>query len=662
MQSLRGITWLDLQKPMLRIMATWFSLAALAVFGQAPDGPSPESQRPSDEDVTVEEIDAGLRLVDESADLDSTATTRLKEVYAQAKAQVEAATTEQEKAAQFKTWIDTATKDIATAKQQKESPIQAYDVAAAQQLQLNELIRERTALEQQLADSKKMLLDLQAEPQRRVDRKAQIPGLISAARTMSAEIEAQLEMATADNDPPAVVQARWALLRARRQAQRAIVAALEGQRDAYDAQGELPRLRIDLETARVNQLQRDLRKLDQFINERRKVDAAAQREDAEAALQAAPQALETIAQHNVDLANRRFQLADDYRDVTVRGEKISQQLDRLRTDFSRTEKRLLAGVSDTLGIMLVERRASLPSPSVLQRSVTHQEEKNRELQTEIYEFEDRRAELSDMDTAVHTALADLRREDTKVPSDVEQSLRELFRLETQILDSLIADANRFYSVMIATNDDRRQLVRVTKEYRDLIDRRVFWVRSAPPLSLDDVSHAGAAFAWLTDIRSWREAGTVFVSRLWSHPIQSLVGGFILTLLFGYRRRLRTKLEGLGREASTISCRTFRPTMQALLLTVLLAAPWALLWWCIGWALAGTSDEFVIAVSDAFVNVSLTLLTLEFVRQVCRPYGLAEAHFGWSAHDMTVVKSSSRLLILAGLPLIFVCIAMQRQRR
>jgi small-conductance mechanosensitive channel len=122
-------------------------------------------------------------------------------------------------------------------------------------------------------------------------------------------------------------------------------------------------------------------------------------------------------------------------------------------------------------------------------------------------------------------------------------------------------------VLIATNDDRRQLVRVTNEYRDLIDRRIFWVRSAPPLGLDDLSHARAAVAWLTDPRTWREAGNMFVSRLWSHPIQSLLGAVVLSLLFGRRRRIKTKLEDLGREASDISCRAIQPTMQALLLVV-----------------------------------------------------------------------------------------------
>jgi hypothetical protein len=84
-----------------------------------------------------------------------------------------------------------------------------------------------------------------------------------------------------------VVRARTTLLQSRRQTQLALIAALESERDAYQAQGELPRLRIDLLTARIKQLEAHVRDLLAILTDKRRTDADAQIEDAQTALQAA---------------------------------------------------------------------------------------------------------------------------------------------------------------------------------------------------------------------------------------------------------------------------------------------------------------------------------------------------------------------------------------
>ena len=134
--------------------------------------------------------------------------------------------------------------------------------------------------------------------------------------------------------------ARLSLLRARRQTQLAMVAALEGERDAYEVQGELPRLRIDLATAQVKQLEQDLQQLVEIITERRTVDATAQQEDAEKARQTAPLLLKPYAQQSIDLAKRRFDLANDIQVAATSRQQIGKRFAHWQEDFARTQNGL----------------------------------------------------------------------------------------------------------------------------------------------------------------------------------------------------------------------------------------------------------------------------------------------------------------------------------
>jgi potassium efflux system protein len=621
-------------------------------FGQETD-PKVSEVRPSPvETVTAEGIDAALKEVVDSTELDEPTKARLKELYVQARAELEKAVMEQKAATKFSAWVMSAAKDIEDAKRQKDLPLQPYDVAATENLDLNSLIKDRAALEQQLTDAKTLLLAAQDEPQRRVNQKAEIPMSLTAARTALQEVEEQLKAVASSNDPQIVLQARVTLLRARRQASFAGIASLESERDAYEAQGELPRLRIDSATTRVKQIEQDVGQLLEIITERRTIDAAAQKEDAKNAFQAAPLPLKPYAQQNVDLSNRRLDLANEIQVAAASRQKIGKKLARWQEDFARTKIRADTVNSSSLGLMLIERRSSLPSVSLLQRNMGEGQGKLNEFQIELYELEDRRADLSDVNAALTTALAELRSKGTQLSVGAEGTLKVLFTQEVQILNSLLKDANRNYSLHIASMEDQQKLVRVVREYGVFIETRVLWVRSAEPLQPADISHAGEALAWLAHAGTWQSLRDSLVTRVRYHLIRSLLLGFSIVLLFLFRRRIRKKLEDLGRIASTNSCRTIWPTMQAFLLTTLLVAPWPLLAHYIGWGFAGASSEQARAISSALFTTALWLLMIQSVKQVWRPSGLADAHFGWPAHAAILLAGKLQILFFVGTPLVF----------
>src|SRR5262249_8262522 len=138
-----------------------------------------------------------------------------------------------------------------------------------------------------------------------------------------------------------------------------------------------------------------------------------------------------------------------------------------------------------------------------------------------------------------------------------------------------------------------------------------------------------------------------------------VAAVVLVLSQRFWRKL---LRSCGRDASRQSARSIRPTGLALVSTVVLAAIWPAMLWAAGWRmkhLAGHS-EFQIAVARALEGAAFFLVTISFIRQLCRSLGLAEAHFGWPAAGLKLITGSASRLTLAGLPLATIVLMTESQ--
>jgi potassium efflux system protein len=615
-------------------------------------------------DVTVveeDDIDAALQQLDEAHEIDEAITAQARELYAQAR--IKLAETDELQAAtiRYQSWVTTAGDDIEDANRQKASPIEASDLNAASHRGLDELVKDRSALEQQLVDAKAELLDAQREPQRRIDRKSKIPAEVVAAQALLGEIEEALQVVATSSDLPIVVRARTTLLQSRRQAQLTQITALEGERDAYQAQGELPRLRIDLVTARIGQLEEQVRDLLAIITEKRRTDAVAQKADAEAAHQAALSPLKPYAQQAIDSADRRLELAGRIQNAATRREQVGKKLKHWQKDVSRVQEQVTEEDSSTVGVMLIEKRSSLPSRSQLKQAISSDQKKLHELRSELYQLEDRREDLSDIDAVVAAEVSRLREADPTYSAADETALVPLFSLELRILDSLLKDANRNYDLHVEAHTDEVELAGLVDQYHEFINRRIFGVRSAAVLRIADLKLASEAMAWLTDANAWREAGGAARQRFRTAPLVPLLVIGVFSALLLARRRIRRQLQDLGRVAASISCRTFWPTSGALLLTTLLAAPWPLLIWGIGWVLGDAATESVRSVATACPRMAIAVLVLEWIRQACQPDGLAASHFGWPLQACSVVYSQLRVFVFGCIPLALLAVVFEYQR-
>ena len=102
---------------------------------------------------------------------------------------------------------------------------------------------------------------------------------------------------------------------------------------------------------------------------------------------------------------------------------------------------------------------------------------------------------------------------------------------------------------------------------------------------------------------------------------------------------------------------FLYTFQALLLTLLLAAPWPLLLYITGWQLGDAIEaaDFAKALSHALLWVAPAFFYLQFFRILCTPDGLAEAHFRWPEQSLMMLRRQLVRLTITFLPTVFLAV-------
>lgn len=622
-------------------------------------------ESPPVESVSLEQVDAQIEKVEQSQDLDEATKKGLSETLAKAKASLQKTLAEQKEEAKFTAWIANAAADRAEAEARKQQPPKPYDFSSIDEKELSGLTKDLEALERQRDAAKKEFEAARDEPQRRTKRLQVISDEVTAARKTVEESEQALQALKQTDAPPIVLQSRKMQRLASRQEALAVIAAREAERRAYEAQADLPRLWIEIAAERLKQLDAAVEKLSSRIADRRQYDAGEQLSKATEKMEHAPAVLKPLWKSKVvSRALKWIELADLITDATQERDKISADLEKWQEDFKKTKMRADKAASRVIGQLLIRKKSELPSVVPLRKEFQARELKIQEVQARLYDLEDRRLELTDVNTQASATIEQLRSEHENLPKDAHDRLVELYTWEKNVLDQLHNDTNRQFNLLIASNEYEEDLIAVIQQYSEFIDQRIFWIRSTHPPTLKDLTYAGQAIAWLVNPAGWEQAAQTLLANFRRDPVRPLLGALIVSVVFFFRKRARRGIGRLATIAEPRSCRTFAPTLRALWLTTVIAAGWPAMAYYLGWAIRGAADGQVRAFSETLCGIALPLFVVEFAVQVCRSNGLAVSHFMWPAAGVATLKSNLRLLLLAGLPLVLVfsVLALQSNQR
>lgn len=200
-------------------------------------------------------------------------------------------------------------------------------------------------------------------------------------------------------------------------------------------------------------------------------------------------------------------------------------------------------------------------------------------------------------------------------------------------------------------------VQESQELVDLLDSRLLWIASAPPIGASWWTAVGEGVEWMTSPELWLEAGGGALRTLGKKPFLSGLYAIVLVGLVLARRRLKGKLPELALNIGKYASDSFATTLGALVVTLLLALPAP-----VGLAgagallLASSSGGLAVALGHGFVAAAAVYLLLGFFLQMCRHGGLAEAHFGWNTRARQTLFVNLRWLLLVEVLAAFVVAA------
>lgn len=609
-------------------------------------------------------IQSRLKQTEELRDLDDAAKAKIRESYRQALQEMESAKTWAATADQFEKAATQAPEEVRQTKSELDALPAQWTSAPSDEDALAQIEQAIARREAELEQGRTQLAAVESDLSARASRRAGIPKHLSEARERLAAVNSDLKAPPGGGEIPPQESARQMMLTARQRAVEQEIRAFELELRAHEARGELLPLRRDLIARRIALAEQQIKQWQEVVNRRRQQEAEIQaRRAAREAAQADPD-VRRLMEKNAALAEMRKALASKIVDATNQLEQVSHELGKLKEQFKRVQEKVkTVGLTNVIGVILRKQRDALPNLRAHRRNIIALQQAIGEGQLAQLQFRDDRFALSDLDVQVEAVLSSLGAADRRGNrEELGTAIREALKTESDYLDAIIADHETYYDKLVKLRDAQQELIGETERFSRYIDERVLWIGSASLLKPSDLHEAGRAFWWLAGPEAWRSAGQTLLGDAWRNlPVWTVTLG-LLGFLIAWRRRLRRHAQHIGEKAARGSCYRFWPTVESLVLTLAASAVWPGVLLFLGWRLGAGSDasELCKALGSGLQVSASIYFALELLRTTCCSQGLGEAHFGWPASAIRLVRQNVRWFSLFALPLAFVAAAIGNQ--
>jgi len=648
-QGGRGSSWLW----GLVFLATWPARLAYAeASGEAVRSEPRPAASPTQ--VTAADLETRRKQAEQHPELSDELKGKIAELYRLAGEQLQRAEQFKTQAAEDKTAAETAQERAAKLRQEL-AQASVGPPEPPPHGSLTELEQRLSTKGLQLQELKNAQARKEAAPAAQASRRKDLRNRLLAVPQQSADVKQQLEAPPPADEPAPLTLARQTELLTRSTLLEQEPAALQSELAKYDAQdaADLIRIERDILAQQIATAQREFDALNGAVRRKRDEEAqAAVQRAQEEAIEAQP-LLKANAEENTRLAEEARALTQLIADADKELQKVKLRLENLQRQFDQTKKKVESvGLTGPIGLMLRKQRAELPNVRKRLQNLQKRRPLINDAQFALFEYDDIRSDLSDLDPHLRRiSNPDGRRLNADEQSRLTEAATTVLERQRDYLDSLIRSYSAYFDVLVELDSTERQLIKLAGEYQNYVDERVLWIRTAKPLH--------AAFQLdpfdlhLLNPSQWYNLGL----KLWEDLRSNWhLYGALLVILVSLLRvggRFRRDLGELGEVAARGSCCEFLPTLRAGVLTVMIALPWPLLLLALGWRLGliPNSDEFVRGAAHGLTATGWVYLLLELTRQVCRPEGLAEAHFSWPTAVTRNLRQDLRAVMLFGLPLV-----------
>ncbi|MCA9142849.1 MAG: mechanosensitive ion channel [Planctomycetaceae bacterium] len=634
------------------------SLVCIAVWSTS--GLAQLAEVPTQESLpTLDQINSLIQEVDASSDLDDLKKASIRQLYQQAAASLESIAKSTEDLARFDSMITNAARTLSEVTE-KIDGLPKSSTPIEGELSLTQLQQQLAAAEAEVLRSREQLSQLNSDVAARQVRQREVPLQLETARSQLADTNRQLATTAPENEHPLLTRARQTLLRVQAAALTSQIAALEKELPAYAATTDLLPKQRDLAGQTLSLAEATQQALLSRIDQLRREEVSSQVDQALRVLEQTSDVLKPLAQTTLDYATENQAILQQLKETAIARSDTERILGSVKQEFQRTREKVeTVGLTDSLGIFLRSKRNDL---AVL-RGQHHPDRTRRGtvqgLQLRLLQFEDTRSELTQLDVVLETRLAELLVE--TADSKLRSQARKLLESQRDSLDSLLQNQRTYFESLVAFDSAERELIQQIDEYAVYIEGWILWVRSVPPLGVADVENTLDAVKWLARPAEWGEIARTAIAGVQRRLFATIVFAVAFIALAFRQRHFRRRLQELGSQAEPRRCRDFRITVEAAILTALIAAVWPTLLFFTGWQLGSdpSSSLSAQALGWAFVSAGAFLLLVESTRQILRLKGLAQSHFSWPEKTRRSFSRQLRWFSLTTL-LVFVVVFLRSQ--
>jgi len=640
---------------MLRLstMLLFIALAFCGVFASLAATPSVSSAPAL---VTIEQVRSKLDTLATLRDLPDSERSQVKELYQQAISQLEAVKTYADAIENYQQLLQSAPTQTARL---QESVLDKPPPGLQPGLSTEDLAKRLTQAQVDLGDARKRFNELDQQLAAQQARPKTIPTELNDYKERAAELDAKLQAVSLAATTPLLTEARRLALMSQRQALAQGLIMLEQEQLSYDVRLALLNAQRAAATQDIARAQAQIQQLQTLLNERRRSETAAAVEQTTQATEEAaakPAVIREAAQENAAISQQ-------LKDVVLRGNEISDRQNRFNRQLADLTERVggikqqlgIAGFNDAIGPVLLQERRNLPDVRQYLRNASERQQQIVQARLDQYQATERLRRARSVEEEIKQLTADAEAGELGAQRDaVEAELRTLLADRQPLLQKLAESYASLISQLVAADDSQRKLSDQAAQYGALLDRYLLWVRSSSPLNREWVLGLGQALEWLVTPGHWREAGRNALQGL-THQAFSLALAALALLGFLYYRRRFILLLGAGVDAiGDVRNDSFWLTVRALGITGLLALPWPWLLLWLGWLLRTSAEtDFARGLSQGLIAGAFVTLTCTFLRQLCRPKGVAIAHFGWNESGCRFLRRHLGWFLWIGPPSVIV---------
>ncbi|MGD8786133.1 MAG: mechanosensitive ion channel [Phycisphaerales bacterium] len=621
------------------------------------------------EQLTLEKLQAGKKLITESQELSDEVKAKIVEVYDKAIAQLKSADEFEARGQQYSQARKdipgnlTKFKELLTGQAGTATPQVGPETTLTQAEQ--SLVTARLNLE----EAKKNVTTLENEPKRRAERKTKIPEETSTVEKTLDDIKSKIATGATEGQTIEMTQANRALLLAQQRACKSQIAANTEELLFYDTAGDLLTVRRDVAARQLAIAEKTVEFWLQKVNDLRQKEAEAAKQEAIRAKEEtkyANPAIQAIAQKSAELAQTQTELVAEVEAVTKYSESINARLAAVKKSFEEVRAKVnTAGkVTDAMGMALLGQREKLPDirenqkrmrsrPSEISLAQFHGMERDREW-----------SDLSDLTDELDAVLAQL---DPSVGEAEREAIKKeatnYYESQRKMLRA-IADLYWDYSTKLANLDaTERQYVNTVLAYANFIDANILWVKSSLALRLSDLRASLFALGWLFSPANWNQIAISLWTDFKEDTLAYLAALLIVVSLVVLHPKAHRAVEIISKRVRNVQTDSFLHTLKTLGLTLFLASTWPIILFLFQWRLTSSvfDDDFSQALAWGLRALVPVVFMLGFLRHFSMPHGLAQEHLRMRHEPLSFFRRLLGWYFVLAIPVIFLVEIMQTQQ-